>query len=97
MDNIFGLGNETIGLGSEEFQIYNIEDHAVPIFKLQYWQFVCLICYYSVCAIIAIFGEALIIFYIARHAPKNRPLNDPYRLGRFSCFFQLFNLCTSFF
>ena len=75
MENIFGLGNETIGLGSEELQIYNIEDHASTIFKLQYWQFVCLICYYSVCAIIAIFGEALIIFYIARHAPKNRPLN----------------------
>ena len=75
MADIFGLGNETIGLGSEEFQIYNIEDHASPIFKLQYWQFVSLICYYSVCAIIAIFGEALIIFYIARHAPKNRPLN----------------------
>ena len=75
MENIFGLGNETIGLGSEELQIYNIEDHASTIFKLQYWQFVCLICYYSVCAAIAIFGEALIIFYIARHAPKNRPLN----------------------
>ena len=75
MADSFGLGNETIGLGSEEFQIYNIEDHAVPILKLQYWQFVCLIFYYSVCAIIAIFGEALIIFYIARHAPKKRPLN----------------------
>ena len=75
MENIFGHGNETIGLGSEEFHIYNIEDHASPIFKLQYWQFVCLICSYSVCAIIAIFGEALIIFYIARHAPKKRPLN----------------------
>ena len=75
MANIFGLGNETIGLGSEEFQIYNIEDHAVPIFKLQYWQLVLFICYYSVCAIITIVGEAMVIFYIVQHAPKNRPLN----------------------
>ena len=75
MVNNFGLWNETLGLESEEFQISDIKDHSIPIFKLQYWQLVLFICYYSVCAIITIVGEALVIFYIARHAPKNRPLN----------------------
>ena len=75
MANKLGLWNETFGLGSEEFQISNIEDHAVPIFKLKYWQLDLLICYYSICAIIAIVGEALVIFYIMQHAPKDRPLN----------------------
>ena len=74
VDN-FGLWNETLGLESEEFQISDIKDHSVPIFKLQYWQLVLFICYYSVCAIITIVGEALVIFYIVQHAPKNRPLN----------------------
>ena len=75
MANNLGLWNETFGFGREEFQISNIEDHAVPIFKLQYWQLVLLICYYSICASIAIVGEALVIFYILQHAPKERPLN----------------------
>ena len=75
MANKLGLWNETFGLGSEEFQISNIEDHAVPIFKLKYWQLDLLICYYLICAIIAIVGEALVIFYIMQHAPKERPLN----------------------
>ena len=75
MANNFGLWNETFGFESEEFQISNIEDHAVPFFKLQYWQLVLLICYYSICASIAIVGEALVIFYILQHAPKERPLN----------------------
>ena len=75
MVNNFGLWNETLGLESEEFQISDIKDHSIPIFKLQYWQLFLFICYYSVCAIITIVGEALVIFYIARHAPKKRPLN----------------------
>ena len=75
MVNNFGLWNETFGFGSEEFQISDTEDHGVPIFKLQYWQLVLLICYYSICGIIAIVGEALVIFYIVQHAPKERPLN----------------------
>ena len=74
VDN-FGLWNETLGLESEEFQISDIKDHSLPIFKLQYWQLVLFICYYSVCAIITIVGEAMVIFYIVQHAPKNRPLN----------------------
>ena len=45
------------------------------VHKLQYWQLVLLICYYSICASIAIVGEALVIFYILQHAPKERPLN----------------------
>ena len=28
------LWNETFGIGIEEFQISNIEDHAVPIFNV---------------------------------------------------------------
>jgi hypothetical protein len=75
MANNLGLWNETLGFGSEEFQISIIEDHAVPIFKLQCWQLVLLSCYYSICASIAIVGEALVIFYILQHAPKERPLN----------------------
>ena len=33
------LWNETFGIGIEEFQISNIEDHAVPIFNVRFMSY----------------------------------------------------------
>ena len=58
-----------------DYEFTNVEDHTLPYFKWEWWQLYLFIAYYIICAVIAIVGQTMIIFYIARYAPKNRPIN----------------------
>ena len=62
-------------MDDQEFEIINLEDHLVPIYRLQWWELYLLICYYAICAIVVISGQLMIIFFIQRYAPKKRPIN----------------------
>ena len=59
----------------QEFEAINVDDHLVPIYRLQWWELYLFICYYVICAIIVISGQLMIIFFIKRYAPKERPIN----------------------
>ena len=55
--------------------LQDLEDHTLSYFKWEWWQLYLFIVYYIICAVIAILGQIMIVFYIAKHAPKNRPIN----------------------
>ena len=63
------------GMKDQKFETINVDNHLVPIYRLQWWELYLLICYYVICAIIVISGQLMIIFFIKRYAPKERPIN----------------------
>ena len=39
------------------------------------WTLLLAICLFTICALVSICGESMIIYYIAKFAPKERPIN----------------------
>ena len=55
--------------------IDELKDHSLVIYRLQWWELVLGISFYTICAVIGTGGSFLIIFYIVKYAPKDRPIN----------------------
>ena len=64
-----------LGLYDEEFQITQIVDHGISIFRWQEWKSNLFLVFLGSCIVIAIGGQGMIIFYIGRYATKERPIN----------------------
>ena len=62
------------GVEHQIFQIINVEDQTTAIFKWERWQRY-LVFVYAICSLIVISGEAMIIIYIGKYAPKDRAIN----------------------
>ena len=63
------------GVKDEIFQIIFFEDQTAAIFKLEWWNLWLVFLLYAICSITVIGGEAMIIIYIGKYAPKNRAIN----------------------
>jgi hypothetical protein len=57
------------------YQIIDITDHSLFIFRLESWQSWLLIISLAFCGLVSIGGTLMIINYIKRFAPKDRPIN----------------------
>ena len=65
------------GIDNQTYQdiIANVESTEIAIFKWEWWKICLLLGFYTISATISICGQAMIIIYIARYAPKQRPIN----------------------
>ena len=63
------------GVKDEIFQIVFIEDNTAAIFKLERWKIWLVFLLYTICSVTVISGQAMIIIYIGKYAPKNRAIN----------------------
>ena len=55
--------------------IFDTTDHSLIIFRLDSWQSWLLIISLAFCGLVSIGGTLMIINYIKRFAPKDRPIN----------------------
>ena len=60
---------------NNDFQIVNIENHSLTTLTWQGMKLNILIGIIIVNALVGIFGEATIIFYIKKYSPEGRPIN----------------------
>ena len=60
---------------NQSFEIIHIEDHSLTFFRWEEWISKLLTFFLAICALVSIIGTTMIIFYIAKHAPKERPIN----------------------
>ena len=58
-----------------DFQIVNIENHSLTTLTWQGMKLYVLIGIIVFNALVGIFGEATIIFYIKKYSPEGRPIN----------------------
>ena len=58
-----------------EYEIIDITDHSLIIYRLESWQSGLLIISLASCGLVSIGGTLMIINYIKRFAPKDRPIN----------------------
>ena len=65
--------------------LQDLEDHKLSYFKWEWWQLYLFIVYYSICSVIAIAGQIMIVFYISKYAPKDRPINKMILVDQVSC------------
>ena len=63
------------GVKDEIFQIVFIEDNTAAIFKFERWKIWLVFLLYTICSVTVISGQAMIIIYIGKYAPKNRAIN----------------------
>ena len=71
-DTLYSL----LDLGMEmEYEIIDITDHSLIIYRLESWQSGLLIISLASCGLVSIGGTLMIINYIKRFAPKDRPIN----------------------
>ena len=63
------------GVEDETYQILDVEDQTAPIFKWEWWKTLVVFLLYAICSIIVICGQAMIIIYIRKYAPKDRAIN----------------------
>ena len=63
------------GVEDEIFQIVVVEDQTAAVFKLELWKICLVFLLYAICSIIVICGQAMIIIYIGKYAPKDRAIN----------------------
>ena len=52
-----------------------LKDHSLVIYRLQWWELVLGISFYTICTVLGTSGSILIIFYIVKYAQKDRPVN----------------------
>jgi hypothetical protein len=69
--------------------IDELKDHSLVIHRLQWWELVLGISFYTICAVIGTGGSILIIFYIVKYAPKDRPINRMILVDLVSLNFQI--------
>ena len=60
---------------NQMFQIINVENHSLLIFRMQGLHFVFLITFFVICSLMVITGEAMIVFYIKKYSPKEQSIN----------------------
>ena len=77
------------GVEHQIFQIINVEDQTTAIFKWEWWQRCLVFVLYAICSVIVISGEAMIIIYIGKYAPKERAINKIILVDQVS------NLCSN--
>ena len=56
-------------------QIIEIHDHSLSLLNWPGWQLSLYLLFLAICSVIAIGGRTMIIYYLLRHAPKERPIN----------------------
>ena len=59
----------------EYLQIIAIEDNSLLIFSWQGWSVGVFKCFLGICGLTCIIGRSLIINFILKYAPKQRPIN----------------------
>ena len=64
------------GLDDQIFNIINVEDQTVAIFNWEWWKICLLLGLYLISASVALSGQIMIIIYIIKYAPKERPINE---------------------
>ena len=57
------------------FEMTDLEDQSLSIFSWQGWSLWVFKCFLAFCGLICIIGRFLIIHYIQKYAPKQRPIN----------------------
>ena len=75
IDKIKEIVMAYFGVKDEIFQIVFIEDNTAAIFKLERWKIWLVFMLYTICSVTVISGQAMIIIYIGKYAPKNRAIN----------------------
>ena len=60
---------------NNENQTMSDEEYSMSVFTWYGWKFNVLITSLVIFAMVSIVGQSMIIFYIGRHAPKERPIN----------------------
>ena len=60
---------------NQMFQIIDIENHSLSIFGMHGLHFGFLITFYVICSLMAITGEAMIVYYIKKYSPKEQSIN----------------------
>jgi hypothetical protein len=63
------------GVEDEMFQILAVEDQTAAVFKLESWKICLVFMLYAICSVIVVGGQAMIIIYIGKYAPKDRAIN----------------------
>ena len=57
------------------FQINDIEDYSISIFKLQGLKLYILISFLAMMAFLGIIGKSMIVYYIQKYSPKEQSIN----------------------
>ena len=73
------------GSGNLDFQIIDIEDHSLSIFKLKGLQLGFLITLYVIFDLITIGGESIIVFYIQKYSSKEQSINKMILIDQACC------------
>ena len=73
------------GLDDQIFNIINVEDQTVAIFNWEWWKICLLLGLYLISVSVALFGQVMIIIYIAKYAPKGRPINEMILVDQVKC------------
>ena len=60
---------------NQNFHIIDIDDQSVQFFRWPWWKLTFFIILYAIFAIITICGQAMIVYYVWKHAPKERTIN----------------------
>ena len=66
---------EAFGVGNQTYEIIDIDDQSLSIFKWKDWELNLLLISLTISEMICISGQAMIIIYIQRYAKKDRPIN----------------------
>ena len=64
-----------LGQEDEIFDVLSIQNQKIGTFELEWWKLILLFFFYAIAAGITIFGQVMIILYIKKFAPKERPIN----------------------
>ena len=67
---------------NDKMQINCLEYHSLPIFQWEEWKSNLFICFMSVAFAVSLCGQGMIIFYIKRHSPVERPINRMYLIDQ---------------
>ena len=67
--------NNTTFIQELAINIDELKAHSLIIYRLQRWELVLGVSFYTICAVIGTRGSILIIFYIVKYAQKDRPIN----------------------
>ena len=78
------------GAESLEFQINQLEDHSLSILKLHGLKLYISSTFMVISTLIAITGEAIIIYYIQKYSPKEHSINKMISVDQVSNFSIIF-------
>ena len=64
-----------LGSLNQTFFANEIIDHSFSLLKWKNWEISILVLFLTICTIVAIVGQTMVIHYIQKYAPKQRPIN----------------------